>query len=58
MVEKTPHELDIILQTKQVTYPQKWKEHHTPPVLIDHETDLQQYDRKLCPTLERSSFSL
>ena len=31
----------------------KWKENHTPPVLIDYETDLQQYDRKLCPTLER-----
>ena len=58
MVAKAPHELDIILQTKQVTYPQKWKENHTPPVLIDYETDLQQYDRKLCPTLERSSFSL
>ena len=36
----------------------KWKENHTPPVLIDYETDLQQYDRKLCPTLERGSFSL
>ncbi|MCQ6338280.1 IS21 family transposase, partial [Bacillus cereus] len=57
-LQKAPHELDIILQTKQVTYPQKWKENHTPPVLIDYETDLQQYDRKLCPTLERSSFSL
>ncbi|PEJ76843.1 IS21 family transposase [Bacillus wiedmannii] len=57
-LKKAPHELDIILQTKQVTYPQKWKENHTPPVLIDYETDLQQYDRKLCPTLERGSFSL
>lgn len=57
-LKKTPHELDIILQTKQVTYPQKRKENHTPPVLIDYETDLQQYDRKLCPTLERDSFSV
>jgi len=56
-LKKAPHELDIILQTKQVTYPQKWAENHTPPILIDYETDLEQYDRKLCPTLERGSFS-
>ncbi|WP_257132123.1 hypothetical protein [Bacillus wiedmannii] len=57
-LSKTPYELDGILQTKQVTYPQKWEEKHTPSVLVDYETDLEQYDRKLCPTLERSSFSL
>ncbi|EOQ02686.1 hypothetical protein IKC_05842, partial [Bacillus cereus VD184] len=39
-------------------YPQKWEEKHTPSVLVDYEMDLEQYDRKLCPTLERSSFSL
>lgn len=57
-LSKTPYELDGILQAKQVTYPQKWEEKHTPSVLLDYETDLEQYDRKLCPTLERSSFSL
>ena len=58
MAIKTPYELDGILQAKQVTYPQKWEEKHTPSVLVDYETDLEQYDRKLCPTLEEFIFTM
>ncbi len=42
-MKKAPYELDIILQTKQVTYPQKWKENHMPPVssyIIDHYDEM------------------
>jgi len=50
--ERTPHELGYILEAKEVTYPEKLKEVHTPEVLLNYETDLHTYDKKLCPSLE------
>ena len=49
---KDPHELKFLLEAKQNVYPEKWAETHTPPVLVDYETDLNIYDQKLYPTYE------
>ncbi|WP_242225420.1 IS21 family transposase [Bacillus cereus group sp. BfR-BA-01380] len=51
-LEREPHELAFLLEAKNISYPDKWDEMHTPAVLVDYETDLGQYDRKLCPSLE------
>lgn len=51
-MEREPHELGYILEAKEATYPEKIKETHTPAVLLNYETDLNTYDKKLCPSLE------
>jgi transposase len=51
-LERDPHELGFLIEAKNISYPEKWDETHTPTVLVDYETDLGQYDRKLCPSLE------
>jgi transposase len=51
-LEREPHELGNILEAKAATYPDKIKEFHTPGILLDYETDLNTYDKKLCPSLE------
>jgi hypothetical protein len=50
--ERAPHELGYLLEVKEATYPEKITETHTPLVLLDYETDLQSYDKKLCPSLD------
>lgn len=50
--ESAPHELGYLLEAKAVTYPEKITETHTPHVLLDYETDLKSYDKKLCPSLD------
>lgn len=55
--ERDPHELGFLLEAKKVSYPEKWDEMHTPAILVDYETDLGQYDRKLCPSLEGGAYS-
>jgi len=52
LLERSPHELGFLLEAKNISYPEKWDEMHTPAILVDYETDLGQYDRKLCPLLE------
>lgn len=51
-LERDLHELGFLIEAKNISYPEKWDEIHTPTVLVDYETDLGQYDRKLCPSLE------
>lgn len=51
-IEREPHELGYILEAKEATYPEKIKEAHTPGILLDYETDLNTYDKNLCPALE------
>ncbi|MCM3738533.1 hypothetical protein M3215_22835 [Bacillus cytotoxicus] len=51
-LHRDPHELGFLIDAKNIPYPDKWEEIHTPTVLVDYETDLCQYDRKLCPSLE------
>ncbi|WP_139367992.1 IS21 family transposase [Priestia abyssalis] len=50
--DRDPHELGYLLEAKAATYPEKITETHTPLVLLDYETDLQTYDKKLCPSLD------
>jgi transposase len=50
--ERAPHELGFILETKEVSYPEKINEVHTPEILLNYETDLNTYDKRLCPSLE------
>lgn len=51
-LERAPHELGHIMDAKEAAYPEKMAESHTPIVLLNYETDLNQYDQKLCPSLE------
>lgn len=46
-LEAEPHELLALLEARQLTPPEKFEENHTPPILIDDETDLNAYDQKL-----------
>lgn len=50
--EKAPHELGYLIEAKETVYPEKMMETHTPLVLLDYETDLHSYDKKLCPSLD------
>ncbi|MCP8971382.1 IS21 family transposase [Ectobacillus ponti] len=56
-LEREPHELKFLLKAKNASYPEKWGETYTPSVLVNYETDLGQYDRVLCPSLEGGSQS-
>lgn len=49
--ERTPHELEFILDAKKASYPEKINEDHTPDILINHETNLKTYDQ-LYPSFE------
>jgi transposase len=49
---KAPYELGYILEAKEAVYPEKMMETYTPLVLLDYETDLHSYDKKLCPSLD------
>jgi transposase len=51
-MERAPHELEFILEAKEASYPEKLKEMHTPEILVNYETDLNTYDKRLCPSLE------
>lgn len=50
--ERAPHELGFILEAKEVAYPEKLSEAHTSEILLNYETDLNAYDKRLCPSLE------
>lgn len=50
--ERAPHELGYILEVKEAAYPEKLNEMHTPEILLNYETDLHTYDKRLCPSLE------
>ncbi|MDF2858158.1 MAG: Integrase catalytic region [Neobacillus sp.] len=51
-LERTPHELGILLEASQFSYPDKIAEKHTPGILLNYETNLATYDQRLCPSLE------
>jgi transposase len=51
-LERTPHELGFILEAQETAYPEKLNEVHTPEILLNYETDLNTYDKRLCPSLE------
>jgi hypothetical protein len=53
-MERAPHELEFILEAKETSYPEKMNEMHTPEILLNYETDLNTYDKRLCPSLEGS----
>ncbi|WML26679.1 hypothetical protein [Neobacillus sp. OS1-33] len=50
--ERAPHELGFILEAREASYPEKLNEIHTPEILLNYETDLNIYDKRLCPSLE------
>lgn len=49
--ERTPHELGYLLKAKEAMYPEKMEEDHTPKILLNHETNLENYNQ-LCPSYE------
>ncbi|MFY2158558.1 IS21 family transposase [Cytobacillus firmus] len=51
LLGRTPHELGHILEAKKSVYPEKLDEIHTPFVLLDYETDLESYDKRLFPNM-------
>lgn len=46
-----PHEIAFFLETKSFSLPEGFSEIHTLTILINLETDLQRYDRQLCPSI-------